>query len=500
MTSREEVLRQLTIGARVAEEEADELEEYFVETDQFRRIVAGEVDIVFGPKGSGKSAIYSSVLARATELFDTSTAILLVAGENPKGTTAFAGIIPDPPTSEDEFRGMWKLYVLSLINEVMTDYAMASDEAKKIRIVLAEMGLIKGQGGLSALVHRVTTYLNAILRPQSIEAGVSLDPSTGAPTGLIGKIILREPSNEERAAGFVSVDHLIELAETALSAANIQIWILFDRLDVAFEGSDELEANALRSLFRVYLDLLRFDHIHLKIFMRSDIWNSITSEGFREASHITRTVSITWTESSLLNLVVKRLVKNPALLDYLNIKASGALVGSVAQRAFFDMIVPDQIDPGSRRPKTYEWMIGRAKDGTGNTAPRELIHLLTESRNEQLAIIERGQQDSDETFLLTREAIRGALPKVSQVRLEQTLYAEYPQLKPFVSSLDREKSQQNLGSLAEIWQLNKDEARTIATRLCDIGFFEPRGEKTQPFYWVPFLYRPALNMTQGAAE
>jgi hypothetical protein len=37
------VLRELTFGQRVAEEEGDVLKDYFVETDQWRRIFDGEV-------------------------------------------------------------------------------------------------------------------------------------------------------------------------------------------------------------------------------------------------------------------------------------------------------------------------------------------------------------------------------------------------------------------------------------------------------------------------
>jgi hypothetical protein len=57
-----EVLRRVDIGRRVAEEEKDQLSAYFVETDQWRRIYSGDVDIVYGAKGAGKSAIYSILL------------------------------------------------------------------------------------------------------------------------------------------------------------------------------------------------------------------------------------------------------------------------------------------------------------------------------------------------------------------------------------------------------------------------------------------------------
>src|SRR5207244_2703977 len=58
MTKRE-VLQATSFGKQVSEQEVEELSSYFVETEQWRRVFAGEVDVVYGAKGSGKSAIYS---------------------------------------------------------------------------------------------------------------------------------------------------------------------------------------------------------------------------------------------------------------------------------------------------------------------------------------------------------------------------------------------------------------------------------------------------------
>jgi hypothetical protein len=39
-----------------------------------------------------------------------------------------------------------------------------------------------------------------------------------------------------------------------------------------------------------------------------------------------------------------------------------------------------------------------------------------------------------------------------------------------------------------------------AQQLIEVGFFEARGSKDKPTFWVPFLYRDALSMSQGSAE
>lgn len=65
--------------------------------------------------------------------------------------------------------------------------------------------------------------------------------------------------------------------------------------------------------------------------------------------------------------------------------------------------------------------------------------------------------------------------------------------------LEGEKTQQRPETLAAIWSIDEAQAQDLANELVDIGFFEKRGTKDYPVYWVPFLYRDALGMTQGSA-
>ncbi len=92
-----EILKKISFGARVAEEETTELSKYFVETDQWNRMINGEIDIVRGDKGAGKSAIYSLLVTKTDDLFDRS--ILLITAEKPRGTTVFKDLedsrVPD---------------------------------------------------------------------------------------------------------------------------------------------------------------------------------------------------------------------------------------------------------------------------------------------------------------------------------------------------------------------------------------------------------------------
>lgn len=498
--AKREVLQQVSFGSTIAEDERAELSSYFVETDQWRRIFAGEVDVVYGPKGSGKSAIYSLLSSRSSELFDRQ--VIVVSAENPQGAPAFRDLVEDPPTGESEFRNLWKLYFVILLAQAARDYGISPEISGQAIKQLTEAGLLEKGRSLSGYVKSALDYVRRIVRaPRSIETEIRLDPASGAPTAVVPKITFREPSVDERRAGLIAVDDLLGLLNRALNESGYHIWLLLDRLDVAFAEASGLERNALRALFRVYSDLRAFDRISLKIFLRTDLWRRILDEGFREASHIaSRQETISWDERSLLNLVVRRALYNEALRRYYGITASGVLQEGTKQQELFYRIFPEQVDRGSRRPDTFSWMLDRTCDSTGQTAPRELIHLLTVARKEQLKAFDLGMEPPDGENLFSRGPLKDALPEVSRVRFEQTLCAEFPDLRPCMHQLEGEKTEQTPNSLSKIWRVNSEQALVMANRLVEIGFFQPRGTKEDPRFWVPFLYRDALKMVQGAAD
>lgn len=493
-----DVLRGSTFGARVAEEEADSLASYFVETDHWRRLFADGVDVIYGPKGAGKSALYSLLNARKSELFDRG--ILLAVGENPRGAPAFRSLVTDPPSTEAEFVALWKTYLACLLANALDEFGIKGSAASELRGPLVAAGLLPPGGTLAQLLKGSLDYVRRMLHPEALEGTVKVDPVSGLPVGLGGKIIFGEPSVAERSAGIVSVDALIAKGQAALQAENYSLWFLLDRLDVAFTESPDLEHNALRALFRVYLDMNGHSQLRFKIFLRTDIWQRITSRGFREASHITRSMTIDWNEVSLLNLVVRRVVENRMIADHYVVTKDVVLSSLASQQAFLEMCLPAQVDMGPRKPETFKWMLGRTRDGSGRNTPRELIHLLDSLKTEQIQRLELGGPPPDDGKLFSRVVFKDALPAVSKVRLEQTIYAEYPDLREKLERLRRGKTLHTVESLAGVWGCTADEARLVAAQLGEVGFFELRGERDDREYWVPPLYRDALDMVQGTAE
>jgi hypothetical protein len=136
----------------------------------------------------------------------------------------------------------------------------------------------------------------------------------------------------------------------------------------------------------------------------------------------------------------------------------------------------------------------------GVVAPRELIHLLTSLQEVQLGKYDVGAAEPPDKNLIDRSCFKEAMVQVSRVRVEQTIYAEYPDLKPWIEELEGEKAEQTVATLTSVWEVSIEEAARRAQRLVEVGFFESFGAKNSPRFKVPFLYRDYLGLVQGKAD
>ncbi|WP_152520578.1 P-loop ATPase, Sll1717 family [Sphingobium sp. HDIP04] len=180
------LLKSLSFGSQVAEEEVSSLQDYFVQTDQWGRISDGNIDIVRGEKGAGKSAIYLLLNKNKEALFDKN--VLVVSGERPRGTTVFKDLISDPPASEREFIILWKLYILVIICHEIRGFGIEKGLGS-IFGALEDVGLLERELNLSGLLRSAQSLARRLLGSKP-ELGFEVDPITGMPTGIVGKIAL----------------------------------------------------------------------------------------------------------------------------------------------------------------------------------------------------------------------------------------------------------------------------------------------------------------------
>jgi hypothetical protein len=489
--TRIDLLKSINFGESVAEYETTMLKSYFVRTDQWKKISAGEIDIVYGSKGSGKSAMYSVLVSMEGELFDKS--ILIVSAENPRGVSTFKNLEVDPPTSEAEFINLWKVYFLLIIGYQIKDYALPDETSKKLVNKLEECGLLPRKKTLAAFFKNAFDYVKGLRKLESLQPGLSIGHD-GNITGFTFKISFAQPSEKEVREGYISIDELFEEVNKAMVANRLKLWIILDRLDVAFSENSTLESNALRALFRVYLSLIGHESIQVKIFIRDDIWKNITTDGFREASHITRTTTIEWNRENLLHLVINRLMKNEQLVRHYECDVSDILKDIDKQTKIFYQMFPSEIAKEDRC-KTFDWILTRTRDAKGNDSPREIIQLLNEAIKQEISSLEIGNNYAQGKQLISINSLKKALAIVSKTKIESVVFAEYPGLKWAISALINEKSMIPVDELSRLWDRNRRNAKKIANELVEIGFLARKGSKDKPTYEIPFIYRPYLNMT-----
>src|SRR4029450_8378177 len=183
------------------------------------RIFKGQIDVVRGDKGSGKSAIYSLLVTKRNELFDKG--ILLVAGEKPRGVPVFKDLVADPPTTEQEFVSLWKLYIASIVASELKQDGLDARDAKRLIGILEDQKFLEADFDLTTLLKQARTTVSRWFNPSAIEGTVKFDPNTGIPT-FGGKITPGEPSADLRSKGYLSVDTLADLANRTLSKKAIR--------------------------------------------------------------------------------------------------------------------------------------------------------------------------------------------------------------------------------------------------------------------------------------
>lgn len=481
----------ITFGDRVAENESQQLAAYFIKTEHWEKVRTGKADIIFGSKGAGKSALYTLLCEQAPQMATEGTTV--ISAEKPIGQTVFSEIQNTPPTSEVEFITLWKVYLCQLIVQQLVSCDKCTGTSAEVKNKLVEAGLIEEKNTLKRLVNAAMTFARKLVNVESVEGGAGLEG------GMTGKITFRTPTIEKHKLGFISVDELLGKLNEYLTENSLTYWILFDRLDVAFDQNHDLEKNALRALFKTYRDIEDLNAICMKIFLRDDIWKRITDEGFRESSHITRTTTISWSPQGLLNLIILRVIKNPIIVSMFAVNAEAIERNHAEQRALYYKMFPVQVDVGEKQSDTFDWILNRVRDGMGNAAPREVIHFHNEIVNCEKEANSIGTRKVEPPNVFSRSSVKGATSEISKVKIEQNLFAENARLKPHILKLDGNKAEHNIDTLSVLWGININEAKALAAELVLAGFFEQRAAKEEGVFKVPFLYRPYLRITQGKA-
>jgi len=477
-----DVLNSLDLGSSVAEFD-QMIDRHFVMTSAFQDLIYNKGDIVAGDKGAGKTTLYKYLQQKYTSIPQLKN-VEVVAGFNPSGNPVFRKLIQPTPYSEGQYQSFWKAYILSLVGNWLLricDGAFGQN-TRKLDALLFRSGLRSKDTSVETIFSRLNKTFRRLISPTSASIQLGLHES-GLPS-VTPKLDFGSSEDTETWEDDIwDYDEGLALLNSALNENDITVWVLLDRLDEAFTGYSEIERPALRALLRVYLDLLAFDRIGLKLFVRKDLFRKIVQGGFVNLTHISaRKIEIIWDPEDLFALLCRRIKASEEFLRRLPST-------SPTDKELFDTLFPEKLN---RNRSTWKWMLTQIKDGNQFVAPRNLVDFVNLAIEEQARYESRNPREYNiETPMIEVESLKRALIRLSKKRVEDTLLAEATDdIAVLIKGFIGQQSEQNDEMISNIFHVPLSQAKDFAEILVNIGFFE----RTNEGYKIPILYRSGLEI------
>lgn len=303
-------LAKLSFGHIAAEEEAEELREYFLETSEYAELVRNDRKfIVVGRKGSGKSAIYVNLRDSFSKQKNASV-IALQLDNYP--WAIHKKIYDETGAAQRSYVASWTYLILIELTKQLLEYE------KPVRYKFWDR---------SFWIHRINANRRKLSRYMRDKYG-KLAPSVGE----LYAERLRSLSNVQ--IGTVSADSEIrerdfqllrdsileerkvlqELVLNVLPKHNTH-FVLFDQLDRAWDNETDTK-QMLIGLLLASRDLLRSadqlgKKLRIVIFLRDDIYEQLRFEDKNKLSP--DIVKLIWNDSALKALLEQRMRKTANL-------------------------------------------------------------------------------------------------------------------------------------------------------------------------------------------
>lgn len=483
-----DALRMLDLGSSVAEFDKS-LEKYFVENEAFHALVRDEADVIAGDKGTGKTAVYRILQKRYGHIAELK-GVEVLAAFNPAGNPIFQKLVQQQVLTEGQYVSVWKAYTLSLAGNWIIEIAGEDYSAnfKSLANLLSETGLRSRDDKPETIFSKLINSIQRVFTPKKAELEMTLS-ETGIP--IVTPRVEFERDDASKTPKEIPHEEALRLLNSCLADFGCSVWLALDRLDEAFQGFPSVEVPALRALLRTYLDLLEFDRLRLKLFVRRDLFRKIVGGGFVNLTHINaRKREIVWDEADLLNLLAIRIRDNKEF-----VAAIGA--NDLTDEQLFYRLFPGKVDQAERKPTSWNWIMSRIRDGNDVKPPRNLIDLANLAREEQIRAETRASTTMiSGNALIAADSLRGAHERLSTQRVEDTLLAESAaDTARLIERFRKSKSEHNLDTLSSTLGLKDEELQAAIRQLIEIGFLE----SLRSSWKVPMLYRDGLDIRQGKA-
>src|SRR4030095_1659080 len=288
-------IEKLYIGQSAAENEHDQLGHYYIQTEEFQRVLRGEVQVVTGRKGSGKTALFYQVRNKIRN--DRRNVVLDL---NPEGfqLRKFKTLVlerMESGTQEHTITAFWEyLLFLELCHKLLE---------KDRRIHLHNHILRPKYVELEALYLEDQFISEGDFAERLLRLVEALEDKFVRAGDIGSKILL----TRQQIIGFFYQQHLAALRERIIDylSHKEQVWILFDNIDKgwAAHGVDPSDLLNLRCLIEALRKLsrdLRRASISCNsvVFIRNDIYEVLVNDT-PDRGKLNR-ASLDWTGPDLL--------------------------------------------------------------------------------------------------------------------------------------------------------------------------------------------------------
>ena len=295
-------ITKLFIGASAAENEFLDLSMYYIPTDEFRRVQRGEVQVVAGRKGSGKSALFFEV---RNKLRGNKQNVVLDL--NPEGfqlrklkTLVLSEL--EEGTREHTITAFWEyLLLLELCQKLLEkdrkrhlhDHTLR-EQYQKLEEAYRNDPFIS-EGDFAERLLRLTEAIAERFEPvqNRIQSGEVLARAT------VTEFVYRH-----------DLSRLRELVSEYL-AQKREVWVLFDNLDKGWtahgvDASNLMNVKCLLDAFtKLRNDLERRGIVfHGTIFIRNDVFELLV-EAMPDRGKISK-ATLDWTDPELLRELLRR--------------------------------------------------------------------------------------------------------------------------------------------------------------------------------------------------
>jgi hypothetical protein len=482
------ILQALDIGDDVAEFD-ERLSNYFIETSSFKDITADKADLILGAKGSGKSAIFRHLAnprAGIPELEDVD----IIPAFNVQGSVIFRRLSTSPPVSEPAYRFIWFTFIVALMaNHLLSSYddVLNLDRLAKL-IDAADLRVVPLAP--TRLWEKIENLIKAISRRLEIEGelefGIPKLPVKAKTKGTFRASEAADEAPEEQ----VDLEEILYICADQLARINRRCWVVFDRLDEAFEHSQELESTVLRGLMRAHLDMASYGaSMRTKLFLRSDIMDRIMREkGFVNATHLRR-LHLQWDQEGIIDLLSRRIISTQVIAEVYGISPEG-LKRQSGRLDICRRVLPGGLDNNS----LIEWISIFTADASRALNPRNVLTLIRLARQHQLAVYDRDDPDlASVPTLISTNTMKNALASLSQLRLEDTVYAEFNSLRGVIQALHGKSFRLTREQLATYIRTDR-QSEHLNEVLEGLEYAGIVSISRRGIITIAKLYRPALGM------